>query len=202
MNRSGDYLYITASDENGDGIGAYRFNMATWGIVFRPWENGAWGSWETHIWNSAASRAANSVLAAPNGSAGAATFRALVPDDCSWLGDRKADDQSSNVSVANTTWVAIASVTLGPGVWVLNGNVTFASNATGRRYACIHSASPTTAAQRQCGTNANATNGAQTVLNLAGSKTPTASTTYTLYAYQTSGAALNCTGYIAATRIK
>lgn len=118
------------------------------------------------------------------------------------IGARHADDQSSNVSVANTTWVAIASVELAAGVWILNGNVSFASNATGRRYACIHSASPTTAAQRQCATNANATSGAQTVLNLAGSKTPGSTTTYTLYAYQTSGSALNCTGYIAATRIK
>ena len=201
LNRSGDYLYITASDANGDGVGSYRFNMTTWGIAYRVYENGAWGSWETHIWNSAASRTANTVLAAPNGSAGAATFRKLVAADCDWI-DRQLEDKDDNVSVANSTWVKIASITCPAGTWVISGTVYFASNSTGRRYACIHSASPTTAAQRQASSNCNAVSGAQTFLNVAGQKAPTSSTTYGLYAYQTSGSALNATGFLSAVRIK
>lgn len=203
--QAGSYAYLTCVDyDTQDGI-QYRFpatpQSTSPAIQFRNCEGGVWGEWTSWIWSSKASRTANTVLAAPNGSAGAATFRALCPDDCSWLGTRVSDDQSSSISVANTSWTAIASVSLAAGTWVITGTLYFASNATGRRYACIHSAAPTTASQRQSASNSNAVSGAATILNVGCVKTHTSTATYSIYAYQTSGAALNCTGYITAVRI-
>lgn len=203
--QSGSYAYLTCVDyDTQDGI-QYRFpatpQSTSPAIQFRNCEGGVWGEWTSWIWSSKTSRTANTVLAAPNGSAGAATFRKLVAADCSWI-DRQLEDKDDNVSVANSTWVKIASITCPAGTWIISGTVYFASNSTGRRYACIHSASPTTAAQRQASSNCNAVSGAQTSLNVAGQKAPTSSTTYGLYAYQTSGSALNATGFLSAVRIK
>lgn len=167
-------------------------------IVVDAHDGSAWmGRRSVALWNGAANR----VLATPNGSAGATSFRALEPADCSWLGTRAVKDQTSNVSVATATWVQIASVSLAAGSWVICGNLYFATNATGRRYACIHTTTPNAAAQRQRCASAPAISGGSTDLNVAVTVSITSSMTFGIWAYQNSGSALNVTGYINAMRI-
>ena len=123
--------------------------------------------------------------------------------DVTGLGTRLTDDQSANVSVANTTWTKIASVTLAAGTWMVFGYCSFASNATGFRAVCISSNStePTDAEKRQRAANCNAINGGMTRLHTSASLIPNASTEYSVWAYHNRGSALNVTGFISAVRI-
>jgi len=201
---SGNYLYIQGYDSSGStSTCQYRFNLTDWGIAYRPYTSGAWQSWESHIYNATASRTANTILAAPNGSAGAATFRALVPADCSWLGDFKSTTISSAVSIPNSTWTLLGEVTLAAGRWVLTGNCQFLSSSTGRRYICVKesAASPTTNDQRYYTVNCNAISGAATTLSKTAVRTASANQKFGIWVWQNSGAALNCYGYIQAIRI-
>ena len=200
---SGDYLYIQGYNSSGTSTCQYRFNLTDWGIAFRPYSSGAWQSWESHIYNALASRTANTVLAAPNGSAGAATFRALVPADCSWLGNTESKTISSPESIPNSAWTLLGEVTLAAGKWILTGNCQFLSNSTGRRYICVKesAASPTTNDQRYYTANTTALNGAATTLTKTVTRSATANQKFGIWVWQNSGAALNCYGYLQATRI-
>jgi len=110
-------------------------------------------------------------------------------------------EQTSNVSVAASTWTSIASISLDAGTWVIHGNVMYASNSTGRRFAAISSSSPTSATQRNFCANANAVSGGATSLSTMRIEVLTATTTMHVYGWQNSGNALNATGYIEAVRI-
>ena len=111
---------------------------------------------------------------------------------------------SDTVSVASATGTAITSVTLDAGTWLIEGNVSFAYNATGRRIADLATGSGTVSAGviAQTGVEVPAVSGGVTALHTGWMTKRTAQTTIYLNAYQTSGAALSVTGYIRAMRIQ
>ncbi|MBO7687665.1 MAG: hypothetical protein J6V72_14840 [Kiritimatiellae bacterium] len=154
-------------------------------------------------YSAQASRTANTVLAAPNGSAGAATFRKLVAADVTGLGTVVTNDISTAVSVASASYKSLGSVELVAGKWVVDYGAQFANNATGRRYMLLHtSANAQTAnALRQTGVTANAVDGAGTYLHSSHTFNLSSAATYYLNVWQNSGAAMNCYGYIRAIRI-
>lgn len=213
---SGNYLYIQGYNSSGTASTCqYRFDLTTWGIAFRPYTSGAWQSWESHIYNATASRTANTILAAPNGSAGAATFRALVAADIPALATSKITNlgevvsggsTSASVNVASSAYAVMGSVVVPTGKWVLFYHVTFPSNATGRRWMCIDgtggTSAPSNSYLRTTAIQVTAVNGSTTALT--GTyivTTSSASSTMYLKAWQNSGSALACYGYIRAIRI-
>ena len=111
---------------------------------------------------------------------------------------------SATVSVQSDTGTAIASVTLDPGVWAIEGNVGFPSISTGRRIANLSTGSGnvTAAVIQQTGMEVPAVSGGMTALPVHWTTTRTAQTTVYLNVYQDSGAALSVTGYIRAMRIR
>lgn len=111
---------------------------------------------------------------------------------------------NATVSVVNGTGTALCSVTLDPGTWSIEGNVSFASNATGRRIADLSTGSGTVSAGviAQTGVEVPAVSGGYTALHTGWFTKRTAQTTVYLNAYQDSGAALSVTGYLRAMRIQ
>ena len=111
---------------------------------------------------------------------------------------------SATVNVLNNSGTAICSVVLDPGTWSIEGNVGFASNATGRRIIDLAtgSGSVTDAVLRQTGESKQAVSGGITASHTGWTTKRTAQTTVYLNAYQDSGAALSVTGYIRAMRIQ
>lgn len=120
------------------------------------------------------------------------------------VGDRVTDEQSTNLSIANAAWKNVCSLSLAAGTWVIEANVQFASNATGRRYIALSETSNAASAgvQRQTCMSGDAVNGASTFLHTGATKAYTEATTLYLVAYQNSGAALNVQGLITAVRIR
>ena len=110
---------------------------------------------------------------------------------------------SDTVSVLNNSGTSIASVTLDPGTWSIEGNVGFAENSTGRRVIDLAtgSGSVTDAVLRQTGESKQAVSGGITASHTGWITTRTSRTTVYLNVYQNSGAALSVTGYIRAVRI-
>lgn len=119
------------------------------------------------------------------------------------VGSRVTHDQSTAVSLTSGTWGEICNVSLDAGTWVVHGNVQHASNATGRRGACLSTdaSAPTTGDLRQRGLQVPPVNGAATMLNTCITVKLSAATTMRLYGLQTSGAANNAVGCITAVRI-
>ena len=119
------------------------------------------------------------------------------------VGTRVTHDQSTAVSLTSGTWGEICNVSLDAGTWIVHGNVQHASNATGRRGACLSTdaSAPTTGDLRQRGLQVPPVNGAATMLNTCITIKLTATTVVRLYGLQTSGAANNATGCITAVRI-
>lgn len=74
------YVYIT-SRPTGDERTQWRLHKSNGTIQYRKYASGAWGIWSSPFWYAPTSRSANTVLAAPNGSAGGASFRSLVAAD-------------------------------------------------------------------------------------------------------------------------
>lgn len=111
---------------------------------------------------------------------------------------------NDTVSVASGTGTAICSVTLEAGTWVIEGNVAFARNGTGRRIADLAtgSGSVSSGVIAQTGVEVPAVSGGYTALHTTWQTKRTAQTTIYLNCYQDSGAALSVTGYIRAMRIQ
>ncbi len=74
------YVYIT-SRPTGDERTQWRLHKSNGTIQYRKYASGAWSIWSSPFWYAPTSRSANTVLAAPNGSAGGASFRSLVAAD-------------------------------------------------------------------------------------------------------------------------
>ena len=106
-------------------------------------------------------------------------------------------------SLTSGTGTSIASLSLAVGTWVIEGNVGFASDATGRRMVNLATASGSVSASvmQQTGVEVPAANGGITALHTGWITTRSATTTVHLNAYQDSGGSLSCTGYIRAIRI-
>jgi hypothetical protein len=110
-----------------------------------------------------------------------------------------------SVPSGGSTGTAIASVTLDPGTWLIEGNLAYPTNATGRRIVTLSvTAGEATSASilRQTGVEVPAVSGGYTALHTTWQTKRTAQTTVYLNAYQDSGAALSVTGYIRAMRIQ
>lgn len=108
------------------------------------------------------------------------------------------------VSVASGTGTAICSVTLDPGTYIIEGNLAYQTNATGRRIATLSvTAGNATSASilSQTGVEVPATGGGYTALHTTWMTKRTAQTTVYLNAYQDSGSTISATGYIRAMRI-
>lgn len=116
------------------------------------------------------------------------------------------NDITADVSLTNSAWTSMGSVTLTEGTWLIRYAAKFTANATGRRQACLSTTagSVSTAWTRYCGSQTPAASGTVTILNGTYIRTITASGDKTFYlnAYQNSGAALDATGNIQAIRIK
>lgn len=120
------------------------------------------------------------------------------------VGDIVTKDQSTTVSMPNSTYSNICSVSLAAGTWVIEATAQFANNATGRRFAFVSatSASSSGSDMRQTGANANAVSGSSTLLHCGCTKVLTATTTIYLVGWQNSGAALSTYGCISAVRVR
>lgn len=116
------------------------------------------------------------------------------------VGDYVTKSQTANVSVANNAVTNICSVELDAGLWILRGNVRFASNATGYRAAIISQTGTST--DNAAYQTTNAVSGTYTFVNVIGIKNPSSTTSYYLNAQQNSGGSLNAIGYLSAVRIK
>lgn len=116
------------------------------------------------------------------------------------VGDYVNKNQTASVSTTNNAYTNICSISLNAGIWIVFGNVRYASNATGRRALTISSTSQ--GSNEAMFTSTPAINGSYTRLNVSGVVISTATTTYYLIGWQNSGAALNAIGYIRAVRIK
>ena len=138
----------------------------------------------------------------------AAAFRSAI--GLGSMGTLKTSDVSSGLSVSSSAYVSIASVSLEAGKWVITYGAVFphkdaggTATTSGTRSAWIY----TTANSAGSGAyyRASRTNDAPigTDLYLHGSHSITTSSTITMYLtlYQTSGATLNCTGYLRAIQI-
>lgn len=139
------------------------------------------------------------------GAASAADLSALS-DVVDAIGTVVTDDVSTAVSVPTGTWKTIASVTMDKGLWAIAYNATFANNATGRRYittTTATNASGNVTELRQSQISTNALDGGATamhgmrLMNVANDNT-----TLNLNVNQSSGSALNVTGFMRAARIK
>ena len=125
---------------------------------------------------------------------------------CSTLhvGDRVEKDQSTAMSIADSSWKNICSVSLPAGTWIIEATAQYAANATGRRSVAISETTNAASAtvQRETCNSITAINGASTFIHTGCTKVLAATTTIYLVGWQNSGAALNTYGYISAVRIK
>ncbi len=112
------------------------------------------------------------------------------------IGDPDVESSSDTKSISNATDTTICSITLEPGVWLINSYLHFASNSSGRRGggltanssdACDHAWAPA--------------NGAATSCDMLHHRTIDTQTTYYLRAYQSSGGSLSVSGSIIANRL-
>lgn len=112
------------------------------------------------------------------------------------IGDPDVESSSDTKSISNATDTTICSITLDPGVWLINSYLHFASNSSGRRGggltanssdACDHAWAPA--------------NGAATSCDMLHHRTIDTQTTYYLRAYQSSGGSLSVSGSIIANRL-
>lgn len=134
-----------------------------------------------------------------------------VSDSAAWrsaigvggLGSRVTKDQSTAVSMANSAYTNICSVSLSAGTWVIEANAQYANNATGRRIALLSTTSAGSSAtdlrQTSVTVNANSTGG--TYIHTGCTSVFTATTTLYLVGWQSSGSSLSVYGCITAVRI-
>ena len=123
------------------------------------------------------------------------------------LGTVVTKDISSNVSCANSAYTALGSVSLVAGTWIIVGGINYVAAASGQRFICISANSGTTAPtaveQRSAQQYVDCTStSSQIRLNVSRIVEHTSTTSYYLKAWQSSGSAINATGYLKAVRIK
>lgn len=172
-------------------------------------------TWTTHgyAFLSGTSRAANTVLAAPNGSAGGASFRRLLPTDTlaqTANGDYYDSNVSTAVSVASVAGTAttggtnVTSLSLGKGLWLVSAGVNFAANSSGVRKVVVTTTSGALGTTNSTGTAASspACNAGTTRVQACGIViVNTDPTTLYVVAGQSSGSALNATARVRAIRL-
>lgn len=119
------------------------------------------------------------------------------------IGTLVTKDVSSSVTVGSGSWHRIGSIELPAGVWAVQYNATFSSNATGSRAINISTTQDSAGSagdQRYGMVSQQAANGM--VTSMSGFRIIAYAGTFWLNAYQTSGSYLYVTGFIRAVRIK
>lgn len=174
------------------------------------WEFASYAAMCTQASSGSAYRAANKVLATPNGSTGLPSMRKLVAADMTGLGDTAKgaaqsaiDSATSNISTTSGSTKNLDSIVLAPGTWLVSYSVEFASNSSGRRAMTLttnNTSITSTPVYMVSGAPANgmATNLSRTQVIV---NSGTSNITRYLNAYQNSGSALNCRSCIQAVRI-
>ena len=118
------------------------------GFYYRTCYSGTWYAWQrcapvSEAFTNTASRTANTVLAAPNGSAGAASFRKLVAADIP-LHNHNGSTWCNNWLFNSTAWIGIYSA-YGSGTrwaWIgHNGTNTLNINNEKNNYMCLQASS-------------------------------------------------------------
>ncbi len=122
--------------------------------------------------------------------------------DLSKTGERQYPTPSA-VSVPDSTYTDVASVTLGAGVWVLIAKIRFAKNGTGYRYQRLSTTAGSSGSNFSLAMNDTVVAFADDIVYTQGVDLVVATTekTYYLKAWQNSGSALSCTGRIVPIRI-
>jgi hypothetical protein len=120
------------------------------------------------------------------------------------IGDRVFSEQTSAVSMPNSTYKNIMSISITAGTWVITGGAEFAANATGIRGAAISTVSAAYDGSnfRAGGMRVNAYATYDTFINLARTIVVTVTTNIYLVGFQNSGSSLNAYGLLSAVRIK
>jgi len=167
----------------------------------------------TYIYDATISRTKNTVLAAPNGSNGAASFRKIVAADiANFAGTPTAYtsgtsatasfyiDGSAGTPTVNQAIHNLSSFIICAGVWLVIAEVWFHSNSTGRRVVKLATGGADIAAG-EGHVSAAAVNGTQTQIQVTRYLCPTASATYYLNCLQNSGGQLNACYRITAIRL-
>ena len=113
-------------------------------------------------------------------------------------------ENGTQISLASGTWTDSCSMSLTAGkAYIINGIVSFASNASGYRRVLISAtAASTTPINQFANVVVGAANGLATRANVSLVYRPSANTTIHLNVYQNSGSSLNTTGYLQATIIE
>lgn len=116
-------------------------------------------------------------------------------------------DEPNAVSVGNSSWTRVGSVTLPSGRWLIVATARFASNNTGRRGILISTSSSVSSADNAVGqlavNSSNATSGSYTYVQTHWiTSNLSSSTTFYLQAWQNSGSALSTLPRIRAVRIR
>lgn len=116
-------------------------------------------------------------------------------------------DEPNAVSVGNSSWTRVGSVTLPSGRWMIVATARFASNNTGRRGILISTSSSVSSADNAVGqlavNSSNATSGSYTYIQTHWvTSNLSSSTTFYLQAWQNSGSALSTLPRIRAVRIR
>lgn len=117
---------------------------------------------------------------------------ALGFNDSAWT---TQDDSGPSVSVANSTWVKLTTITLTAGHWLALVGAYAAANNTGRRCFALTSASSVTASRLGAEYQA-AVPGAGTYTVIPYLLKPTATTTYNIFGWQNSGSALSMSALV------
>lgn len=174
------------------------------------WTAHGYAALGTQAPSDSAYRAANQVLATPNGSAGLPSMRKLVAADVTGLGNTAKgaaqsaiDSATSNISTTSGSTKNLDSIVLAPGTWLVSYSVEFASNSSGRRAMTLttnNTSITSTPVYMVSGAPANgmATNLSRTQVIV---NSGTTNITRYLNAYQNSGSSLNCRSCIQAVRI-
>lgn len=116
-------------------------------------------------------------------------------------------NEPNAVSVGNSSWTRVGSVTLPSGRWLIVATARFASNNTGRRGILISTSSSVSSADNAVGqlavNSSNATSGSYTYVQTHWvTSNLSSSTTFYLQAWQNSGSALSTLPRIRAVRIR
>ncbi len=107
------------------------------------------------------------------------------------------------VSVANSTWTSLASITLPGGVWLIIGKARFASNATGRRGVRISTSASGSEVGQLAVDSETAISGSEThVTCMWITSNLSSATSFYLHGWQNSGSALSTLPRIKAVRIR
>lgn len=144
-------------------------------------------------------------LAVAGNIAGAGTIRAsghiYAEGNGTWIGYQTDAFETTQNMASGSSWITTGqTISLSKGTWLVEGEIAFNSNSTGRRGACVHIPSGVLVKSQH---TEQAVNGAATRIATSACVvlTGNSNTTVAIYGFQTSGGQLSATTTIQATRI-